>query len=72
MKIDKLKFCGKTIGVVIIPRLSQTMGKEPSYSCDIEVTGWKGKMSGDDYQALKNYLKAEGYIEQAYEVFNEQ
>ena len=66
MQIDKLKFRGKTIGVVIIPQLSQTMGKEPSYSCDIEVTGWKGKMSGDDYQALKNYLKAEGYIDEAF------
>jgi len=72
VKIDKLKFRGKTIGVVIIPRLSQTTGKKPQYSCDIEVTGWKGKMSGEDYQALKNYLRAEGYIEQAYEVFNEQ
>lgn len=72
MKIDKLKFLGKTIGVVIIPRVSQTMGKEPQYSCDIEVTGWKGRMSGEDYQALKNYLKAEGYIEQAYTTANEQ
>lgn len=71
MKIDKLAFRGKTIGVVIIPRLSQTMGKVPQYACDIEVTGWKGKMSGDDYQSLKNYLQAEGYIEQAYEIFNE-
>lgn len=70
MKINKLKFRGKTIGIVIIPRMSQTMGKEPQYSCDIEVTGWKGAMSGEDYQALKNYLKAEGYFEQAYEVFN--
>jgi hypothetical protein len=71
VKINKLKFLGKTIGVVITPRMSQTMGKTPQYSCDIEVTGWKGKMSGEDYQALKNYLKAEGYIEQAYKVFNE-
>ena len=47
------------------------MGKEPQYSCDLEVTGWKGKMSGEDYQALKSYLRAEGYIEQAYEIFNE-
>lgn len=71
MKIDKLKFLGKTIGVVITPHMSQTMGKEPQYSCDIEVTGWRGRMSGEDYQALKSYLKAEGYIEQAYAVFNE-
>lgn len=70
MKIDKLKFRGKTFGVVIIPRISQTMGKEPQYSCDIEVTGWKGIMSGEDYQALKKYLKDEGYFEQAYEIFN--
>lgn len=71
MKIDKLKFRGKTIGIVIIPRLSQTMGKKPMLSCDIEVTGWKGKMSGDDYQTLKNYLRDEGYFEQAYTIFNE-
>ncbi len=66
MRIDKLKFLGKTIGVVLTPRISRTMGKEPQYSCDIEVTGWKGSMSGEDYQALKNYLRAEGYIDEAF------
>lgn len=71
MRVDKLKFRGKSIGVVIIPRMTQTMGKTPSYACDIEVTGWKGRMSGDDYQSLKSYLQAEGYFEQAYQVFNE-
>lgn len=70
MKIDDLKFRGKTIGVVIIPRMSQTMGKTPQYSCDIEITGWKGQMSGEDYQSLKKYLKDEGYFEQAYELLN--
>jgi hypothetical protein len=70
MKIDKLRFRGKTIGVVIIPRMTQTKGNEPTYSCDLEITGWKGKMSAEDFQSLKKYLKDEGYIEQAYEVFN--
>ena len=67
MKIDKLRFRGKTIGVVIIPRMTQTKGKMPSYSCDLEITGWRGKMSAEDFQSLKKYLKDEGYIEQAYE-----
>ncbi len=70
MKIDKLKFRGKNIGVVIIPRLTQTMGKTPTYSCDLEITGWKGKMEADDFDSLKKYLRDEGYIEQAYEVLN--
>ena len=70
MKIDKLRFRGKRIGVVIIPRITQTKGKEPTYSCDLEITGWKGKMGAEDFQSLKKYLKDEGYMEQAYEVFN--
>jgi len=68
MKIDKLRFRGKRIGVVIIPRITQTKGKEPTYACDLEITGWKGKMCAEDFQSLKKYLKDEGYIEQAYEV----
>ena len=70
MKIDKLRFRGKRIGVVIIPRMTQTKGNEPAYTCDLEITGWKGKMGAEDFQSLKKYLKDEGYIEQAYEVFN--
>ena len=70
MKIDKLRFRGKTIGVVIIPRMTQTKGKAHSYSCDLEITGWKGKMVAEDFQSLKKYLKDEGYIEQAYEAFS--
>jgi len=70
MKIDKLRFRGKTIGVVIIPRMTQTKGKTPPYSCDLEITGWKGKMGAEDFQSLKKYLKDEGYMEQAYEVFS--
>lgn len=70
MKIDKLRFRGKTIGVVIIPRMTQTKGKTPSYSCDLEITGWKGKMGAEDFQSLKKYLKDEGYMEQAYEIFS--
>ena len=70
MKIDKLKFRGKTIGVVIIPRRTQTKGNEPTYTCDLEITGWKGKMCAEDFQSLKKYLKDEGYMEQAYEVFS--
>ena len=70
MKIDKLRFRGKRIGVVIIPRMIQTKGNEPTYTCDLEITGWKGKMGAEDFQSLKKYLKDEGYIEQAYEVFN--
>ena len=70
MKIDKLRFRGKTIGVVIIPRMTQTKGKAHSYSCDLEITGWKGKMVAEDFQSLKKYLNDEGYIEQAYEAFS--
>jgi hypothetical protein len=70
MKIDKLRFRGKTIGVVIIPRMTQTKGKMPSYSCDLEITGWKGKMGAEDFQSLKKYLKDEGYMEQALEIIN--
>ena len=70
MKIDKLRFRGKTIGVVIIPRMTQTKGKAPTYSCDLEITGWKGKMAAEDFQSLKKYLKDEGYMEQAYEIFS--
>ena len=70
MKIDKLRFRGKTIGVVIIPRMIQTKGKAHSYSCDLEITGWKGKMSAEDFQSLKKYLKDEGYMEQALEIIN--
>ena len=70
MKIDKLRFRGKTIGVVIIPRMTQTKGKVHSYSCDLEITGWKGKMCAEDFQSLKKYLKDEGYMEQAYEIFS--
>lgn len=68
MRIDKLCFRGKKIGVVIMPRMTQTRGKAPSYSCDLEITGWKGKMKAEDFQSLKKYLKDEGYIEQAYEI----
>ena len=70
MKIDKLRFRGKTIGVVIIPRMTQTRGKAPSYSCDLEITGWKGKMCAEDFQSLKKYLKDEGYMEQALKIIN--
>lgn len=70
MKIDKLRFRGKTIGVVIIPRMTQTKGKMPSYSCDLEITGWKGKMGAEDFQSLKKYLKDEGYMEQALKIIN--
>jgi len=66
MKIDKLRFRGKRIGVVIIPCITQAKGKEPTYSCDLEITGWKGKMDAEDFQSLKKYLKDEGYMEQAY------
>ena len=68
MKIDKLRFRGKYIGVVIIPRVSQIVGKSPTYACDLEITGWKGMMGAEDFKSLKKYLKDEGYIEQAYEV----
>lgn len=68
MKIDKLRFRGKYIGVVIIPRTSQIAGKTPTYSCDLEITGWKGRMGAEDFKSLKKYLKDEGYIEQAYEM----
>jgi len=71
MKIDKLRFRGKRIGVVIIPRITQTKGKEPTYACDLEITGWKGKMCAEDFQSLKKYLKDEGYMEQAYGIFND-
>jgi hypothetical protein len=71
MKIDKLRFRGKTIGVVIIPRMTQTKGKMPTYSCDLEITGWKGRMGAEDFKSLKKYLKDEGYIEQAYEMLTE-
>jgi hypothetical protein len=70
MKIDKLRFRGKYIGVVIIPRMSQITGKTPTYSCDLEITGWKGRMGAEDFKSLKKYLKDEGYIEQAYEMLN--
>ena len=70
MKIDKLRFRGKTIGVVIIPWMTQTKGNVPTYSCDLEITGWKGKMVAEDFQSLKKYLKDEGFMEQAYEVFS--
>ena len=68
MKIDKLRFRGKYIGVVIIPRMSQIAGKSPTYAWDLEITGWKGIMRAEDFKSLKKYLKDEGYIEQAYEV----
>jgi len=71
VKIDKLKFRGKTIGVVLYPKIVEIAGRKPKYSCDVEVTGWKGKMSGDDYQSLIKYLKDEGYIEQAYSIFKD-
>jgi hypothetical protein len=58
MKIDKLRFRGKTIGVVIIPRMTQTKGKMPSYSCDLEITGWKGRDGCRRLSSLlKKYLK---------------
>lgn len=68
MKIDKLRFRGKYIGVVIIPRMSQITGKSAAHACDLEITGWKGTMRAEDFKSLKKYLQDEGYIEQAYEV----
>ncbi len=70
MNINKLNFCGRTFNVVLHPKIIKFKNNKPKYSCDLEVVGWKGKMTGDDYRALRNYLTAEGYIEQAYSSLN--
>ena len=56
----KLTFKGRQFDVGIRP--VDTEGY------DIEV-GVKGTLSGDDFQALRQYLDSEGYLEAARDVF---
>ena len=34
---------------------------------DVEIVGFNGSMSGEDWQALRHYLREEGYLEAARE-----
>ena len=56
----KLTFKGRQFDVGIRPVDSE--------GYDIEV-GVKGTLSGDDFQALRQYLDSEGYLEAARDVF---
>jgi hypothetical protein len=56
----KLTFKGRHFDVGIRPVDSE--------GYDIEV-GVKGSLSGDDFQALRQYLDSEGYLEAAREQF---
>ena len=56
----KLTFKGRQFDVGIRPVDSE--------GYDIEV-GVKGTLSGDDFQALRQYLDSEGYLEAAREYF---
>ena len=56
----KLNFKGRYFDVGIRP--------VESYGYDIEVRV-KGSLSGDDFQALRQYLDSEGYLEAARDYF---
>ena len=51
----KVKFKNRHFEVGILPKLS---------GFDLELS-FKGSLSGDEYQGLKNYLIEEGYVEAA-------
>jgi hypothetical protein len=64
----KLKFKNRYFTVWIKPKLVENLGfvkfHDTAYDLEIET---KGSLSGDDFTALSDYLKQEGYIEAAKE-----
>lgn len=50
----------------IFIKINSIDNEENSYHYDIELRT-KSKISGDEFQKLKHYLEAEGYIDQAIE-----
>lgn len=52
----KIKFNDRHFDVTIKPK--------PEDGYDLEI-GTRGRLSGDQFQALKKYLEEEGYIDQA-------
>lgn len=52
----KIKFNDRYFDVTIKPK--------PEDGYDLEI-GTRGRLSGDQFQALKKYLEEEGYIDQA-------
>jgi hypothetical protein len=54
----KIKFKDRHFDVIIKPK--------PDDGYDLEV-GTRGRLSGDQFQALKKYLEDEGYIDQSRE-----
>lgn len=55
----QLTFKKKPFSVTIHPR--------PEDQFDVEIVGFKGSMSGEDWQALRHYLREEGYLDAARE-----